>query len=319
MLVLLEMINYKNSFSHKKNKMEVGKCIFLCLVFLLPSSCGVYEVKDSAPSNYTKKWDEIPDAVPVDVTPSKYGNPETYEVFGKRYYPVDSSDGFSEKGIASWYGKKFHGRRTSSGEVYDMYKMTAAHKTLPIPVFVEVSNLDNGRKAIVKVNDRGPFHEGRVIDLSYAAATKLGVAATGTANVFIRVVDKNFGKDVAVASTGAIVDNVAVGHASIDHTAIDITAIGNAAVDNAIEPSVVSDDKLFIQVAAFSDESNAINFLRTLNNEGFRDVRMYIDSKTGNSVYRVKIGPLASQSVAEKVLVQLEQKNHKKLKIVKIN
>ena len=278
---------------NEKSRIGQQKHFALFLTVSLLSACGIYEVKDSAPSNYTKKWDEISDAVPVDVTPSKYGNPETYEVFGKRYYPVDSADGFSEKGIASWYGKKFHGQRTSSGEVYDMYEMTAAHKTLPIPVYVEVSNLDNGRKAIVRVNDRGPFHEGRVIDLSYAAATKLGVAATGTANVSIRVIDKNFGKKADVLSV-------------------------NPVTDNAVESSILS-DKLFIQVAAFSDESNAIDFLRTLNKEGFRDVRMYIDSAAKVSVYRVKIGPLPSQSVAQKVLAQLEQKNHQNLKIVKIN
>ncbi len=321
---MFEMMNSKNRLRNKISGMKAGKCFFLCLIFSLLSACGIYEVKDSAPSNYTKKWNEIPDAVPVDVVPSKYGNPKTYEVFGKRYYPIDSAHGFSEKGIASWYGKKFHGQRTSSGEVYDMYKMTAAHKTLPIPVFVEVSNLENGRKAIVRVNDRGPFHEGRVIDLSYAAATKLGVAATGTANVFIRVVGKNFDKDVAVVSTGAIIDNVAIDNSAVNNAVIgnavvNNTVVNNAAINNTVEPPVVSGDKLFIQVAAFSDESNAINFLRTLNNEGFRDVRMYIDSKAGNSVYRVKIGPLASQSVAENVLSQLEQKNHKKLKIVKIN
>lgn len=284
---------YINRTDNEKSRVGQQKYFFLALTFSVLSACGIYEVKDSAPSDYTKKWDEISDAVPVDVTPSKYGNPETYEVFGKRYYPLDSSQGFSEKGIASWYGKKFHGQRTSSGEVYDMYEMTAAHKTLPIPVYVEVSNLDNGRKAIVRVNDRGPFHEGRVIDLSYAAATKLGVAATGTANVSIRVIDKDFGKKTDVLSS-------------------------NSVASNTVEPSIIS-DKLFIQVAAFSDESNAIDFLRTLNKEGFRDVRMYIDSGAKVSLYRVKIGPLPSQSVAQKVLAQLEQKNHQNLKIVKIN
>ncbi len=275
--------------SGKRIRLTEKKYLPMCVMFSLLSSCGIYEVRDGAPSNYTKKWDEISDAVPVDVTPSKYGNPDSYEVFGKRYHTLDSAQGFSEKGIASWYGKKFHGQRTSSGEVYDMYAMTAAHKTLPIPVFVEVSNLDNGRKAIVKVNDRGPFHEGRVIDLSYAAATRLGVAATGTANVSIRVVDNN----------GNFLSDESI-------------------VDDAKNPSVIS-DKLFIQVAAFSDESNAIDFLRKLHDEGFRDVRMYIESKAKSPVYRVKIGPLPSQSVAQEVLSQLEQKNHQNLKIIKLN
>ena len=241
-----------------------------------------------------KKWHEISDAVPVDVTPSKYGNPESYEVFGKQYFPLDSAQGFSEKGIASWYGKKFHGRRTSSGEVYDMYGMTAAHKTLPIPVFVEVTNHDNGRKATVKVNDRGPFHPGRVIDLSYAAATKLGVAATGTANVSIRVVSKD--------------NELDLGEQSIN----DVTA------NSAVQPSVIS-DKLFIQVAAFSDELNALEFMRALNDEGFSDVRMYAENRADKPLYRIKIGPLPSQNVAQKVLAQLELKSYQNLKIIKIN
>ncbi len=267
---------------------------FLCLIIVsLLSACGVFETKDSAPSDYNRKWHEISDAVPVDVIPSKYGNPDSYEVFGERYYPLDSAQGFSEEGIASWYGKKFHGRRTSSGEVYDMYEMTAAHKTLPIPVFVEVTNIDNGRKAVVKVNDRGPFHEGRVIDLSYAAATKLGVASTGTANVSIRVI----GEDEDELSSGALV---------------------NAPGSSTVGSSLLS-DKLFIQVAAFSNESNAIDFMRALNKEGFSDVRMYLESKAEAPVYRVKIGPLPTEDVAQKVLVQLEQKSYQNLKIVKTN
>ena len=108
--------------------------------------------------------------MPRQETRSKYGNPESYVVLGQRYYTLKTAQGFSERGVASWYGKKFHGRKTSSGEIYDMYKMTAAHKGLPLPTYVQVRNLDNGRTAVVKVNDRGPFHDNRIIDLSYAAA-----------------------------------------------------------------------------------------------------------------------------------------------------
>ena len=154
-------------------------------MWVMLSSCGV---KDGPPSDYGRNWKDIEDAVPKDEPYSRYGNPGSYEVFGERYHVIGSNKGFTQKGIASWYGSKFHGQRTSSGETYSMYAMTAAHKTLKIPAYVEVTNTANGRKAIVKVNDRGPFHEGRIIDLSYAAATKLGVAATGTAPVTIRVV-----------------------------------------------------------------------------------------------------------------------------------
>ena len=128
----------------------------------------------------------IKDAVPHAEPPSRYGTPNTYSVFGRQYHTLSSGEGFAERGLASWYGTKFHGRRTSSGEPYDMYAMTAAHKSLPLPSYVEVVNLDNGERAIVRVNDRGPFHEGRIIDLSYAAAVRLGVDKKGTARVTIR-------------------------------------------------------------------------------------------------------------------------------------
>ena len=123
--------------------------------------------------------------VPGSLIKSRIGNPDSYVEFGERYKVLQSSNGFREKGLASWYGIDFHGRDTSSGEVYDMYEMTAAHKTLPLPTYVRVSNLDNGRSSIVKVNDRGPFIEGRIIDLSYAAAYRLGITGPGTANVEI--------------------------------------------------------------------------------------------------------------------------------------
>ena len=120
---------------------------------------------------------------PVSEPLSRYGNPSAYQVNGHTYEVMTSSSGYRTRGLASWYGTKFHKQRTSSGEAYDMYALTAAHKTLPIPCYVKVKNLQNGRTAIVKVNDRGPFHEGRVLDLSYAAAAKLGLFPKGTALV----------------------------------------------------------------------------------------------------------------------------------------
>ena len=133
--------------------------------------------------------DQIPDAIPRVEPKSKYGNMDTYVVKGRRYYTKDSSKGHVERGLASWYGPYFHRRKTSSGERYDMYAMTAAHKTLPLPTYARVTNIENGRSAVVKINDRGPFHGPRVIDLSYAAATKLGVVRKGTAMVEIRAID----------------------------------------------------------------------------------------------------------------------------------
>lgn len=131
----------------------------------------------------------IPDATPVAAPRSRYGNPEAYEVYGQRYFVLGTAAGYRERGRASWYGTKFHGKRTSSGEPYDMFAMTAAHKTLPLPTYVRVTHLGNGRSVIVKVNDRGPFHEGRIIDLSYAAAAKLDILAHGSAEVEVEAID----------------------------------------------------------------------------------------------------------------------------------
>ncbi len=117
---------------------------------------------------------------------SKYGNPESYVVYGRRYQVLASAEGYVERGIASWYGRKFHGRRTSSGETYDMYKMSAAHRSLPLPSYVLVTNLENGRRIVVRVNDRGPFVKNRLVDLSYVAAGQLGMRAVGTARVEVR-------------------------------------------------------------------------------------------------------------------------------------
>lgn len=140
-------------------------------------------VQDAAPKNANNK--QIKETKPVKEAISRYGNPTEYRVAGHRYEVMENSSGYKTRGVASWYGTKFHKQRTSSGEPYDMYVMSAAHKTLPLPSYIKVKNLDNGKTAIVRVNDRGPFHGNRLIDLSYAAAVKLGIFPRGTANVEI--------------------------------------------------------------------------------------------------------------------------------------
>lgn len=131
---------------------------------------------------------KLPSILPVDEPISYYGNPISYRNDGKTYHVLKSSRGFRQKGLASWYGADFHRKRTSNGEIYDMYGISAAHKTLPLPSYVKVTNLSNGRSIIVRVNDRGPFHSDRVIDLSYAAASQLGFVHLGTAKVSIEAV-----------------------------------------------------------------------------------------------------------------------------------
>lgn len=171
-----------------------GRILLLALLgSLLLISCAGDPVTDGepqdGPSMQDIKAEDVLDAVPRQEQPARYGNHSPYEVFGKTYKVMPSSEGYREKGVASWYGSKFHGRRTSSGEPYDMHLATAAHKALPLPTYAEVTNLDNGKKVIVKINDRGPFKDNRIIDMSYGAALRLDMIATGTARVEVRAID----------------------------------------------------------------------------------------------------------------------------------
>ena len=137
----------------------------------------------TAPPVLPEEIERIPDAVPTQESKTRSGNPRSYTQFGVEYRVLDTSKGYEAEGVASWYGPGFHGKRTSSGETYDQNAMTAAHTVLPLPTYVEVTNLDNGRFVIVRINDRGPFSGGRIIDLSYAAAKHLGFINQGTAKV----------------------------------------------------------------------------------------------------------------------------------------
>ena len=170
------------------------------LVISLLSGCATMgylppppETQDGAPEQVPYDLLSLPDPMPTQEPPSRYGNPPTYEVSGKTYATLKSAAGYRAEGLASWYGRKFHGKRTSSGEPYDMFKLTAAHRSLPIPTYVRVTNLENGRQTLVRVNDRGPFHEDRILDLSYAAAVKLGFAEKGTARIRVEALDNGGG------------------------------------------------------------------------------------------------------------------------------
>ncbi len=189
------------------------------IVLLLLAGCagdgGKGRGVSDGPSSRSIKASDVRDAVPRPEPRSRYGNRSPYEVLGKRYTVLASSEGYHKRGIASWYGSKFHGRRTSSGEPFDMHLATAAHRSLPLPTYAEVTNLENGRKVVVKINDRGPFHDKRLIDLSYGAAVKLGMASTGTARVEVRAI--GFGK----AQTSSPAVKIA------DGTFLQVGAFGN--------------------------------------------------------------------------------------------
>lgn len=150
---------------------------------------GEAALKDGPPEHIPFDLSQLPDPIPVNEPKSATGNPPSYRVNGKTYHTLESAQGYEATGWASWYGRKFQGRRTSSGETFDTLKLSAAHPSLPIPSYVEVTNLENDRRMVVRVNDRGPFHDGRIIDLSYAAAVKLGFADAGTAKVRVVALD----------------------------------------------------------------------------------------------------------------------------------
>lgn len=251
---------------------------FLMMTLVFACSKDV-ELKDSAPPPDSVNIDSIPDAVPRDEPRSKYGNPDSYEVFGKRYYVMKDNRDFVERGIASWYGKKFHGRRTSNGETYDMYAMTAAHKKLPLPSFVEVTNLKNNRRVIVRVNDRGPFHENRIIDLSYSAARKLDIVAHGTGLVEVRVIDSR---------------GYAGGKPGRDRG----TPVERAPVRAPV-------NVFYIQVGAFVQETNARRLQQQISPLGDRLVIIRQAEVDGQTIYRVQIGPLDDIDMADNIVARL--------------
>ena len=213
----------------------------------------------------------LPDAVPRRERPSWYGNPREYVVHGRSYRPMVTSRGFVERGIASWYGRKFHRRLTSTREPYDMFAMTAAHRTLPLPTYVRVTNLENGRSVVVRVNDRGPFHAGRIIDLSYAAAAKIGIAESGTARVEIRAIEP--GPDAARVSGGPTGEEEA--------------------------PSG------YVQLGVFASRANAERAYATA--AALRpDLALMTRVKSGDArLYRVRIGPLREWLEANRLLDSL--------------
>lgn len=233
--------------------------------FLAVDSVG----KDAQGRKYKRAVDAAPlmplnqaylrDALPREEPITAAGNKSPYVVNGRTYHVLDSTQGYSERGIASWYGAKFHGRKTSNGERYSLYAMTAAHKSLPIPSYVRVTNVDNGRSTIVRVNDRGPFKHGRVIDLSYAAATKLGFADKGTAQVEVVAIDVRQHLDELAKAEQA-----------------------------AANPALGDGDEHFLQAGAFRSYALALDLKEQLQHQ----LKQAVSIKALGDWYRVHIGPV---------------------------
>lgn len=311
----------------------LNKSIIVITAIIGLSACGLnqssrYSQKQDTPPEFNYGELDLSDATPrfEHYAPA---NSRPYTVLGKYYTPMLVAKGFEEIGQASWYGQKFHGHLTSNGEVYDMFSMTAAHKTLPLPSFVKVTNLDNAKKAILRVNDRGPFHPGRVIDLSYAAAKKLDVLSTGVANVRVEVVHID---EHGVMTVGAglpsqpeVPPSLATPNQSplspatyannvtnaTDHTPPDQVAVSAARPPiseslakavSAESPRNLSGKQIFVQVAASSDKAKVTEL-----SEGL--ARLYqvpTEIPLIDSVYRLRLGPLINEQKAESLIEELK-------------
>ncbi len=254
--------------------MKHGGWLFIGLLALIsgcvttPGSDRYSQDRDSAPEHRPDP-SELVNPEPVPEPLSEYGNPETYEVRGRTYRVLDNAEGYSAEGQASWYGEKFHGHRTSSGEPYDMYKLTAAHKTLPLPTWARVTNLDNNKSTIVRINDRGPFHPDRIIDLSWAAAVKLDIADHGTGRVHVKALTPR-----SEPEPGA--------------------------------PSGESDDAppkgLYLQAGAFSDKGRARDRVSRL----VEHISAPVALRPGADIYRVWVGPFDSEPARARIRRNLE-------------
>ncbi len=220
--------------------------------------------RDGAPAGPAPDVSKLPEPVPKVEPRARYGNKPSYSVLGKTYRVLPDSSGYAERGVASWYGTKFHGYLTSSFEPYDMYAFSAAHKTLPLPSYARVTNLDNGKSVVVRVNDRGPFHDGRLIDLSYAAAVRIGVWPKGTARVEVRAIDPRAPSAAAPASRAG--------------------------------PTA---GQVFLQLGAFGERGNAQAARSRARRAGLQPVMIEAVTVEGQRLYRVRVGPLRDVAAAE--------------------
>ncbi len=240
---------------------------------------GGYYLDDGPGDNPPTDIDAIPDAVPhVEPLMARANRP--YTALGEPYTPMTEYKPYRASGVASWYGRRYHGQKTSSGEVYDMYGMSAAHPILPIPSYVRVTNPENGRSVVVRVNDRGPFKKDRLIDLSYAAAYKLRLVGKGSGDVLVEAID------------GANFDAKAV------QPALNL--------DKTIDADAAAAGGTFIQVGAFRQKENADQLRDKIAQSGFSK-NGAVESWYNDGIHRVRIGPYASRDDAERVAAQLKQ------------
>ena len=256
----------------------------------------------------------VPDAIPRAETRSTHGNPPFYDVNGQRYKVLASADNYVERGVASWYGPDFHGHNTSSGERYDMYGMTAAHKTLPIPCYARITNLSNGRTVVVRINDRGPFVGNRIVDLSYSAAVRLDIVRTGTAFVELRVVGPETPSTQVSTPVlaAAAPPPVQAAPAPVQATSMVSTPVAPEVSTAAVTPPppeefepVTAPVALYIQVGAFADAGNAQRLIQRLQSVGIPNVFALTGAESGRTLRRIRIGPISTVAEFDRLAAQL--------------
>ena len=284
--------------------MKAFLALLLAAVAVAAAGCGTaakrspYYSDDGPPQAVPDNLDRVPDAVPRPEAPHRYAN-RPYTVFGETYTPVANTQPFKQRGVASWYGRKFQGQKTASGEPYDMFKMTAAHKTLPIPSYVKVTNLANKKSVVVRINDRGPFHSNPIIDLSYAAASRLGIAAKGSGLVEIERVFEPPKEDAAAASPP--VPEAAPAPVAAAEPQPPPPAPGSAAAAEPPEPP-----GLWIQLAAFSSAEAA---------DAYRDkvarqmpwIAEPVQVVQSDGFARVRLGPYRTRDEAEAIAAKVRE------------
>ncbi len=288
------------------NKKFLRASLFTCSLILAGCSTPpVIEDKDGLLDSPQPQYlASIPDAIPKVEPMSRYGNPDRYEVFGREYATLKDYRGYRENGVASWYGRKFHGLRTSSGEPYDMFAMTAAHKTLPLPCYARVTNLSNGRSIIIKINDRGPFHDNRLIDLSYTAAWKLGIIGEGTGLVEVKTIDPRTHEPTRIQVAETVNPHPPEAKSlpalqTLEQHSPEPKALGEVA------PTKPELPELFLQVGAFGNVDNAHRLKSRLETELQTGVLVEEHNNAQSSVFRVRVGPIASIELCDQLTNRL--------------
>lgn len=320
--VSLSQTSRKTNKKHRNNKLVYLVFFTLCVATLAGCQStpnGRYSQRvDSAP-RHVAKTPNTADAVPK-FEPYRMFNSRPYTVLGKHYKPMTSGKGYHQIGHASWYGQKFHGHLTSNGETYNMFAMSAAHKTLPLPSYVRVTNLENNKQAIVRVNDRGPFHDDRIIDLSYAAAVKLGYHNQGTARVKLEVIHFDEHNNVTVGNgqtvtydeyigiTSASADALLASTSGTDTSLIDSDSVTPTAPpqSNDVETNTEILPGTYIQVAALSDGQKAKSISNVLS--ALYQIPAHLP--VSNNIYKLQLGPIFEDAVVSEVLEQLKQNGY---------